>query len=88
MSVPPPENIRYDSDNKKLRWDSVPEADEYEIVYKLKYATDWSVAYSGGNDTECSFVKEPNTYESAGRTKGKSGGKWSDLGQVYDIVVE
>ena len=83
--LPPPENIRYDSENQKLLWDEVPEADEYEIVFRPTLATNWEVAYSGGNDTECPFVHEKGIYRAKGKTQKNE--EWGDYGLEYEIIV-
>ena len=83
--IQPPNNIRYDSSNKKLLWDGVPDAEEYEIIFTPAISVDWKSAYSGGNDTECSFVQPVGAYKAKGKTQ--KGGVWGTYGPEYSFDV-
>ncbi len=85
MPAPPPKNFTYDSQNKILSWDGVPDVDEYEVVFKLLISPSWSIAYNGGTNTECSFIHEPGVYNVKGKSKKEE--TWGEYSKVYDINV-
>ena len=68
-----PCNFVYHPVQKTLSWDPVPEAEDYEIVYKLQGAVDWINLYSGGIATEAPF-DHPDAIAVKGKAKTK--GKW------------
>ncbi|TAL70159.1 MAG: hypothetical protein EPN82_05970 [Bacteroidetes bacterium] len=81
-----PCNFRYQSSDQTLHWDGSEGADEYLIEYTPDpLQLDWLVAYSGGNDTQCSFNKPPNTYSAKGKTKEKD--KWTGFGPAEIITI-
>lgn len=74
MSIEPPSNFSYDSQNQTLHWDGVSGAFNYEILYMLDIPMSiWEVAYTGGIDTQCSFDKPPGRYKTKGRSSGEGG---------------
>lgn len=86
MQIPSPSNFEYDATYQTLSWDGVVDADEYEIQYRLDDPTSsWGIAYSGGNDTECSFKKPKGKYKSRGRAKSQN--NWGDYGLEETVIV-
>lgn len=83
--IPPPGNIRYDSTNHKLLWDEVPDATEYEILFKPILSPNWEIAYNSGNDVECPFDQPLGVYKGKGKTKKID--IWGNYGPEYEIVV-
>ena len=87
MELPPVTGFSYNKQNSSLSWDSIPEADNYEIKYKLSTAPSYTEAYYGSN-TQCSLDLDPGTYDFTGKGSGSSGGLgvWTDPPE--QIVVQ
>ncbi len=86
MSIEPPSNFNFDSQNRTLNWDGVLGATNYEILFKADNPiSTWAIAYTDGVDTECTFEQPTGYYKAKGRTSGEGG--WGLYGPEETVIV-
>ncbi|MCX7736817.1 MAG: hypothetical protein N2319_08890 [Candidatus Kapabacteria bacterium] len=82
--LPPPENFEYNPVTDTLSWESIPDAEEYQIEYAVGESENWLFQYQGPL-TSCPFGHPSGTYRVRGRVYWES--SWSKPGKPKRIVV-
>ena len=77
--LPAPKNFAYDKVAEKFSWDTVADADEYEVQYSEHGKDDdWTTLYKGAANETNNKPSEPDVYDFRVRGfKGENEGNWS-----------